>query len=132
LGSLDWSGPSSVLRTALRAAAESAVIGALGGAAAAAFFRGPGVPTGIAVGVGTAWLVSSASAAWMLRAQARSPKAFWRAFGGGMAGRAAALAALMAWSWRREDVSVTALLLSYAFGVLALLLTMETRYFKAR
>ena len=49
-----------------------------------------------------------------------------------MAVRAAALAALMAWSWRREGASVEALLLSYVFGVLALLLTMETRYLKAR
>ncbi|MFI5349584.1 MAG: hypothetical protein ACHQ2Z_08580 [Elusimicrobiota bacterium] len=57
-------------------------------------------------------------------------KAFWAAFGGGMALRAAALAGLMSWSWRRADVSVEALLLSYVFGVLAMLLTMETRYLK--
>ena len=57
-------------------------------------------------------------------------KAFWVAFGGGMALRAAALAGLMLWSWRRADVSVEALLLSYVFGVLAMLLTMETRYLK--
>jgi hypothetical protein len=49
-----------------------------------------------------------------------------------MALRAAALAGLMAWSWRREGVSVEALLLSYVFGVLAMLLTMETRYFRVR
>ena len=56
-------------------------------------------------------------------------KAFWVAFGGGMALRVAALAVLMAWSWRR-DGATDALLLSYVFGVLTLLLTMETRYLK--
>jgi hypothetical protein len=85
---------------------------------------------GIALGVGTAWLASSASVGWLLWGRSRSMKAFWWAFGGGMAVRAAALAALMAWSWRRESVSVEALLLSYVFGVLAMLLTMETRYLK--
>jgi hypothetical protein len=69
---------------------------------------------------------------WLLWGQRRSTQAFWWAFGGGMAVRAAALAALMAWSWRREGVSVEALLLSYVFGVLAMLLMMETRYFRVR
>lgn len=87
---------------------------------------------GIVVGVGTAWLASSASAAWLLWSRGRSMQAFWKAFGGGMGLRAAALAALMAWSWRREGVSVEALLLSYVFGVLAMLLTMEMRELKAR
>ena len=90
------------------------------------------MPTGIALGVGTAWLASSASVGWLLWGRSRSMKAFWWAFGGGMALRAAALAGLMAWSWRRADVSVEALLLSYVFGALAMLLTMETRYLKLR
>ena len=122
----------SVLRTALRAAAEGAAVGALGAAAAAAVFRGPETLKGIGLGVGTAWLASSASSAWLLWSRGRSVESFWRAFGGGMLLRAAALAALMAWSWRREGVSVEALLLSYVFGVLAMLLTTEIRVLKAR
>ena len=47
-----------------------------------------------------------------------------------MALRGAALIGLMILSWRRTDVSVEALLVSYVFGVLAMLLTMETRYLK--
>ncbi len=57
-------------------------------------------------------------------------KAFWWAFGGGMALRAAALAGLMLMSWRRADVSTEALLVSYVFVVLAMLLTLESRYLK--
>ncbi|MFI5360743.1 MAG: hypothetical protein ACHQ49_02135 [Elusimicrobiota bacterium] len=57
-------------------------------------------------------------------------KAFWWAFGGGMALRVAALGGLMVLSGRRPDVSVDSLLVSYVFGVLAMLLTMETRYLK--
>jgi hypothetical protein len=59
-------------------------------------------------------------------------KAFWWAFGGGMALRVAALGGLMVFSWSHEGVSVDALLLSYVFAVLAMLLTMETRYLKVR
>jgi hypothetical protein len=85
---------------------------------------------GIALGVGTAWLASSASVGWMVWGRTRGTKAFWIAFGGGMALRALALGGLMAWSWRRPDVSVEALLVSYVFGVLALLVTLESRYLK--
>jgi hypothetical protein len=85
---------------------------------------------GIALGVGAAWLASSASVGWLLWSRSRSVKAFWRAFGGGMALRGATLAGLMILSWRRPDVSVEALLVSYVFGVLAMLLMMETRYLK--
>ena len=122
--------PSRALRTALKAAAEGAIVGVLGAGAAAAFLRGPELHKGIALGVGTAWLASSASVGWLLWGRSRSTKTFWIAFGGGMALRAAMLAGLMAWSWRRADVSVEALLLSYVFGVLAMLLTMETRHLK--
>jgi hypothetical protein len=57
-------------------------------------------------------------------------RAFWWAFGGGMALRAAALVGLMAWSWRRAGWAQDALLVSYVFGLLAMLLTLETRYLK--
>ena len=85
---------------------------------------------GIVLGAAAAWLASSASVGWLLWGRGRSMRAFWCAFGGGMALRGAALAGLMAWSWGRAGVSVEALLLSYVFGVLAMLLTMETRYLK--
>jgi hypothetical protein len=107
-------------------------VGALGAAAAGAVFREPRLLKAIAAGVGTAWLASSASVAWLLWGRRRSPTAFWWAFGGGMALRVAALVALMCWSWGRAAVAADALLVSYVFGVLALLLTMETRYLRAR
>ena len=47
-----------------------------------------------------------------------------------MALRAAALVGLMAWSWRRAGWAADALLVSYVFGLLAMLLTLETRYLK--
>jgi hypothetical protein len=85
---------------------------------------------GLVIGAGAAWLASSASVGWLLWGRSRSMEAFWWAFGGGMALRGAALAGLMMWSWRRADVSVEALLLTYVLGSLAMLLTMETRYLK--
>jgi hypothetical protein len=105
-------------------------VGAIGAGAAAAVFRGPELRKGLVFGVGAAWLASSASVGWLLRGRSRSMKSFWWAFGGGMALRAAALVGLMLWSRPRSDVSVEALLVSYVFGVLAMLLTMETRYLK--
>jgi hypothetical protein len=122
--------PSRALRTALKAAAEGAIVGVLGAGAATAVFRGTLERKGIALGVGAAWLASSASVGWLLWGRSRSMKAFWWAFGGGMALRGAALVGLMVWSWGRAGVSVEALLVSYVFGVLAMLLTMETRYLK--
>lgn len=86
----------------------------------------------LTAGFGLAWILSSGSVAWLLAAREKSLKAFWQAFGGGMALRGAGLVALMAWSWRREGVSAETLLLSYAFGVLAMLLTMELRHLKIR
>ncbi len=85
---------------------------------------------GLLLGIGAAWLASSASVGWLLWGRSRSMEAFWWAFGGGMALRGGALAGLMILSRRRADVSAEALLLSYVFGVLAMLLTMETRYLK--
>jgi hypothetical protein len=122
--------PSRALRTALKAAAEGAIVGLVGAGAAAAVFRGPHIREGIAFGVVTAWLASSVSVGWMLWGRSRSTKTFWIAFGGGMALRAAALVGLMIASWGRANVSTEALLVSYVFGVLAMLLTMETRYLK--
>jgi hypothetical protein len=122
--------PSPILRTVLKAAAEGAVVGTVGAGAASAFFRGSETLRGIVFGVAAAWLASSASVGWLLWGRGRATKAFWTAFGGGMALRAAALIGLMIFSWRRTDVATDALLVSYVFAVLAMLLTMETRYLK--
>jgi hypothetical protein len=53
---------------------------------------------------------------------AESSAAFWRAFGGGMALRLAALVALMLGCHFKAAWNAPALLLSYVFGVLVLLL----------
>ncbi|MEK7383895.1 MAG: hypothetical protein AAB262_11515 [Elusimicrobiota bacterium] len=85
-----------------------------------------------AVGISAAWAASAVSVAWMLWARARSSEAFWWSFGGGTALRALVLAALAAWGWRRTGVSMEALLLSYVFTLLALLLTLEFRHLRLR
>jgi hypothetical protein len=121
---------SSLARTALKAAAEGAAVGLVGIGAACAVFSAAPQRKGIALGVVAAWLASSASVGWLLWARRVSMRAFWWAFGGGMALRAAALAGLMAWSWRRAGLAQDALLVSYVFGLLAMLLTLESRYLK--
>jgi len=84
------------------------------------------------VGVACAWAATTASVAWLLWARGRSMRTFWWAFGGGMALRGGALLGLAAWAWRRETVTVESTLLSYAFAVLALLLTLETRHLRLK
>lgn len=83
---------------------------------------GPETTRPLVCGAASAWLVSSASAAALIWAKGASVKAFWWAFGLGMAARLAVLVALMALSWSRAQAAQAALLLSYAFGVLLCLL----------
>jgi hypothetical protein len=129
LGSIASSAPSAALKTAARAAVEGGLVGALCAAAGGAL----GAPVReLSAGFGLAWSLSAGSVAWLLTAKEVSSKAFWWAFGGGMALRGGGLLALMAWSWQREGVSVETLLISYAFGVLTMLLTMEMRHLKIR
>lgn len=76
----------------------------------------------------------SAGAILMTRSEQGSragPRAFWWAFGGGLALRLLALAGLMALSLRARGLSQPALLLSYAFGVLGFLL-MEYRHIQLK
>lgn len=87
---------------------------------------------GTRVGIVAAWAASAASVSWLIWALARSPKAFWYAFGGGMALRGAVLLVLAAWAWRREGVSMEALLVSYVFALLTMLLTLEFRHLRVR
>jgi hypothetical protein len=49
-----------------------------------------------------------------------------------MALRAATLGLLAAWGWERAGVSIEALLVSYVFALLAMLLTLELRYLRLR
>lgn len=116
----------------MKAAAEGAVIAAASAALGTAFWRSGGAAAGICIGAAAAWAASAASLAWLLDARASSTKAFWRAFGGGIALRAAVLAALAGWGWRRPGTSLAALLLSYAFVLMTLQLTLDYRHLRLR
>lgn len=126
------SGRSAALKTGARAAAEGAVVAALGAAAATRVFAAPEAARAIGIGVAAAWAASSVSVAWLLWARGREMRTFWWAFGGGMALRAAVLGALAVWGYRRESVSLDALLISYVFALIALLLTLEFRHLRVR
>lgn len=88
---------------------------------------------GLFIGSGCAWAASSLSTTALLVAKAHKAavKAFWYAFGGGMALRLALLAVLMAYSYQRASVSQPALLLAYVFGILFFLL-LEYRHIKLK
>lgn len=88
------------------------------------------VAADIRIGAAAAWASSSASVAWLLWARERSTKAFWLAFGGGMALRAAVLGAVAAWGLTHAGSSMEGLLLSYVFTLLAALLTLEIRHMR--
>lgn len=98
-------------------------------AAALAWAVCPGDCRATAIGLGSAWAASSVSMAWLMSVRDRPMQAFWRAFGGGMALRAATLVVLAVWAARHPRYSQPALLLSYAFGVLGLLL-LEYRHLR--
>ena len=76
----------------------------------------------VAQGIAAAWAASTASVAALIFARGRSMKAFWWAFGGGMALRAAVLTALMIHVWDAHWERQGAVLGAYALGVLFLLL----------
>lgn len=126
---------SSALRSNARPAAVSALQALAVVAAAyglcALVWREPGPRRAVAVGLGAAWLVSSLSASAIMVAKSVSTKAFWWAFGGGMALRMLTLVALMAAVVLKPALPAPALLLSYALGVLAVLL-IEYRHIKLK
>ncbi len=101
-------------------------------AAAAAVLCRFGGGRSAAVGAAAAWAASAASVAWLLSAREVSTESFWRAFGGGFALRAAVLAALAVWGRSRAGVSMEFLLLSYAFVLTALQLTLDYRHLRLR
>jgi hypothetical protein len=112
----------------LRAAAEGVGLAAV--AAALLILTGGG--RSAVVGAAAAGAASAVSVAWLLSARERSTKAFWRAFGGGMALRAAVLGLLAVWGLRRTGVSMEYLLLSYAIVLMTLQLTLDFRYLRLR
>lgn len=96
-----------------------------------AIWRSPAERKALAIGLGVAWLVSSVSAASIMVAKSVSSGAFWWAFGLGTASRLATLVVLMIFSAYNPELSQSALLLSYVFGVLAVLL-IEYRHVKLK
>lgn len=102
-----------------RVAAEAGLAGFLAWAPSAAIW--PDHRRHITEGVAAAWLASMLSVAWMAWARERSAKAFWRAFGGGIALRAAFLAGLMAAGYGRPEQEQAARLLSYVLGLVVML-----------
>lgn len=94
-------------------------------------WRAPADRRAVALGLGLAWLVSSVSAGAIMVAKSVSDKAFWWSFGGGMALRLMTLVALMTASVLFPRIPAAALLLSYALGVLAVLL-IEYRHVKLK
>ena len=115
----------------VRLGAEAALAAGAGAGLAAVCWKEPGQVRGIVLGAATAWVVSVMSSGALLAAKEVSSKAFWRTFGAGAAFRLAALGALMALSAREPGVSGSALLLTYVFGVLFLLI-LEYRHFELK
>lgn len=129
---IDSSGRSVVLRTAARAAAEGAALAAALAAAVGLIWTERAVVASARIGIAAAWAASTASVAWLLWARERGTKAFWWSFGGGMALRASVLAGLLMWGLRHKGSSIEALLLSYVFALLAILLTLEIKHLRLR
>ena len=86
---------------------------------------------GALVGTGAAWLGSTLGAVWMLKAKQVSDRAFWWAFGGGFILRLVLLAILVVYAARHPEKPTGPLLVSYAVGVLFMLL-IEYRHIKLR
>jgi len=128
LDSTASSAPSDAFKTGARAAAEGAVLAAVAALAATRIWTSPSERLGIEVGAAAAWASSSVSVSWLIWARGREWKIFWRAFGGGMALRAATLAVLAFWGYRRESASLNALLVTYVIVLIALLFTLESRH----
>ncbi len=118
------------MRKGIKAAVEGAILALFFSVAAGFIWRASALVVGIRIGIAVAWAVATASVMWLIWARERSMESFWWAFGGGMALRGAALAALAVWGLQRTVPALESLLLSYGFMVLALLLTLEMRYLR--
>lgn len=125
--SRNWGAASEAVKAALEAfAAGAAAVGI-----ACLLWPAAAQRRAIALGVAVAWLASSAGASALILAKARSPEAFWWAFGAGMAARLAVLIALVVFSVYHPGLSQPGLLVSYALGVLGFLL-LEYRHVRLK
>ena len=111
----------------IRSAIEAALFASVQAAAGWALTR----DAGALYGTGAAWLGSTVGTVWMLQAKQVSDRAFWWAFGGGFAIRLALLAALVVYAARHPEKAPGPLLVSYAVGVLFMLL-IEYRHIKLK
>lgn len=111
-----------IAKPAVRSVVEAVVVGAIGYAICAVFFKDVEQRRAIAIGLGSAFFVSTLSACAIMFAKTVSQSAFWWAFGGGLTLRLATLAGLMALTVVKESLPQAGVLLSYALGVLAFLL----------
>ena len=111
---------------------EAAAAGSLILAGAALLWREPEQRKALFIGGLSAWAASSVGTAALLAAKASSSmEPFWWAFGGGMGLRLILLVILAVYGYGHESLSQSALLLSYAFGVLFFLL-LEYRHIKIK
>jgi len=111
---------SSAKRTLPAAVLSSAEAAALACAAGVVLWRildGP-VFAAAAGGLACAWAVSSLSAAALAAVKGSGARAFWWAFGGGLALRAAVFVALLAWAWSAPQGLQAGQWTAYALGVL--------------
>ncbi|MBI4348150.1 MAG: hypothetical protein HY553_15020 [Elusimicrobia bacterium] len=76
----------------------------------------------IVAGVALAWAGCTVGTFGLAYGQRRSPAAFWRAFGLGMALRVGLLLVLAAHAWSRPVADAAALLGSYVVGLTAIIL----------
>ena len=116
------------LQRTLRSAAEGAAL-ALAIALPCRSVLGAEAAGHAFTGLAAAWVMSTGSVAALLFAREISSKAFWRAFGGGLAARVAVFAVLAVSAGDGGWRALAARLLSYAGGNLALLL-LEYRHLR--
>ena len=132
MDSIGSSGPLDALKTGARAAVEGAVVVVIGVFVASRFFSVKTIMAGIVLGSVWALAASLVSLLWFLWAQGRGNNAFWAAFGGGMALRFGILLGLACWGYRREMISLNALLISYAAALIVLLPGLEIKYLRLK
>jgi hypothetical protein len=119
------------LSIAARSAAEAGILALVVAGGARVVLNGPGEAASVARGAAAAWLASTVGAGWMILAREASVRAFWWAFGGGFFLRLAGLAGLAVYASRTPWIWPAGLLVTYALGVLFMLL-IEYRHIKLK
>ena len=121
MASTSSSSGRSRLRTALRSALEGAAL-TIAAAVPLGWMLDRALVGPALAGLGLAWAASSVSVALLVYARAAPFERFLRAFGAGVALRAAVLAGIMIAFWGEDRAVQSAALASFALGVLVLLL----------